>query len=378
MKVGDFMEILFPSDIVKGTFSIPKNKQQEVIKGKIQRISIKGVEMIQISLFTSKQVFHENITIDKINDSLNRLLEDKFNSLELFTENFVYGYKISSKGKLLTNKRATKTEMITLSHNKKKKYILNEGDIIPPMIDLGVMTQDGKIVKAKSDKFKQINRFLEIVDDVITEEKFLRIIDFGCGKSYLTFIIYYYLTSIKKIDCEILGLDLKEDVVHNCNKIAEKYGYNNLKFLVGDISKFKEEDNVDMIITLHACDTATDYALYHAINMKCKHIISVPCCQHEINNQLSSDKLHLVNKFGILKERMSAILTDAIRANILQYKGYKTQVLEFVDFDASPKNLLIRANLTNSKPDEKIKEEIDQLIQQLDVDQTLYKLVFNK
>ncbi len=378
MKSGEIMDIIFPSDIIKGTFSIPKNKQQDIIKGKIQRISIKEIEMIQVSLFTAKQVFHENVTLDKINDLLNRLLDTKFNSLELFTENFVYGYKISSKGKLLTNKRATKTEMVTLNHNKQKKYILNEGEIIPPMIDLGVMTQDGKIVKAKSDKFKQINRFLEIVDDVITEDKYLKIIDFGCGKSYLTFIIYYYLTNIRKINCDILGLDLKEDVVKNCNKIAEKYGYSNLKFLVGDISKFKEDDNVDMIITLHACDTATDYALYHAINMKCKHIISVPCCQHEINNQLSSDKFHMVNKFGILKERMSAILTDAIRANILQYKGYKTQVLEFVDFDASPKNLLIRANLTNQKPDDKIKSEIDALMEQLGVEQTLYNLIFNK
>lgn len=370
------MEIQFPTDIVKGTFSIPKNKQQDIVKGKIQRISIRGIEMIQISLFTSKQVFHENVTLENIGSALNRLLESKFNALELFTENFIYGYKISSKGKLLTNKRSNKTEMITLNHNKQKKYILNEGEIIPPMIDLGVMTPEGKIVKAKNDKFKQINRFLEIIDDVITEETELKIIDFGCGKSYLTFIVYYYLTCIKKIKCEILGLDLKEDVVNNCNQIAEKYGYSNLKFLVGDISKFKEEDNVDMIITLHACDTATDYALYHAINMKCKHIISVPCCQHEINKQLSNDKLHMVNKFGILKERMSAILTDAIRANILQYKGYKTQVLEFVDFDASPKNLLIRANLTNQKHDLKIKKEIDELILQLGVEQTLYNLIF--
>ena len=332
--------------------------------------------MLQISLFTQKQVFHENITLDKIDDYLNKALETKFNALELFTEDFVYGYKISSKGKLLTNKRATKTEMVSLSHNKQKKYILNEGEIIPPLIDLGVMTPEGKIVKAKSDKFKQINRFLEIVDDAIGNEKYLKIIDFGCGKSYLTFIIYHYLTSVKKIECDILGLDLKEDVVNNCNKVALKYGYDRLKFLMGDISKFKEEDNVDMIVTLHACDTATDYALYHAINMKCKHIISVPCCQHEINSQLTSDKMHLVTKFGILKERMSAILTDAIRANILQYMGYKTQVLEFVDFDASPKNLLIRANYQSDKPNEGIKKEIDQLIEQLGVNQTLYDLIF--
>ena len=372
------MEVKFPSNIIKGTFSIPKDKAQDIIKGKIQKILLKENEVYQVSLFTSKQVFHENILPTKIDEYLNRMLNIKFNSLELFTADFVYGYKISSKGKLLTNKRANKTEMITLTHNKQKKYLLSEGQMIPPLIDLGVMTSEGKIVKAKNDKFKQINRFLEILNDVIGEEEYLKIIDFGCGKSYLTFIVYYYLTVVKHIKCDILGLDLKEDVINDCNKIASKYGYDSLHFVKGDISKYKEEDNVDMIITLHACDTATDYALYHAINMKCKHIISVPCCQHEINNQLSSNKMHMITKYGILKERMSAIITDSIRANILQYMGYKTQVLEFVDFDASPKNLLIRANYVGGKPNEEIKKEIDEMLNYLDVDQTLYNLFFRK
>lgn len=371
------MEIKIPTNIIKGTFSIPKDKQQDIKKGKIQKILIKEKELFQISLFTEKQVFHENIALDKIEEYLSRMLETKFNALELFTDDFVYGYKISSKGKILTNKRANKTEMIALTHNKQKNYLLSEGQIIPPLIDLGVMTSDGKVVKAKSDKFKQINRFLEILNDVIGEETYLKIIDFGCGKSYLTFIVYYFLTKVKNIKCDILGLDLKEDVINDCNKIALKYGYNSLHFVKGDISKYKEEDNVDMIITLHACDTATDYALYHAINMKCKHIISVPCCQHEINSQLKGDKFHIVNKYGILKERMSAIMTDAIRANILQYMGYKTQILEFVDFDASPKNLLIRAKYQNIKPSEEIKKEIDELIEYFGVEQTLYNLIFN-
>lgn len=248
--------------------------------------------------------------------------------------------------------------------------------IIPPLIDLGILTKDGNIIQASYDKYKQINRFIEIIDDNIKDEKKLKIIDFGCGKSYLTFIVYYYLTFIKKIECEIIGLDLKNDVIDFCNSLVEKYKYSNIKFLKGDIADFTDENNIDMIITLHACDTATDYALYHAIRMKCKYIFSVPCCQHEINQELSSDKFHIINKFGILKERFSAILTDSIRANILQYCGYKTQLLEFVDFENSPKNLLIRATLTNNKPNKEIKEEIDKVIEEYNISQTLYNLIF--
>lgn len=205
----------------------------------------------------------------------------------------------------------------------------------------------------------------------------MKIIDFGCGKSYLTFILYYYLFEIKKIDCQIIGLDLKEDVINHCNKISEKYGYSDrLKFYIGDIAKYNSLSDVDMIITLHACDTATDYALYHAINMKCKYIFSVPCCQHEINSQLDSKYNHIINKFGILKERYSAIITDSIRANILQYYGYKTNVMEFVDFDNSPKNLLIRAVLTNNTYNESIKQELVEYIKEININQTLYNLLF--
>ena len=368
------MQIEFPSNILKGTFSVKKNKDGKYIKGKIQRIHLANNEIIQISLFTDKQVFHVNCNDNDITIKLNELLENEFNNLELTTKDFIYSYRITSKGKLLNNKRKN-NEIVSISdHNKKKQYILEEGMIIPPLIDLGVMLDDGRIVKASYDKFKQINRFLEIIDDSIKDEKKLSIIDFGCGKSYLTFILYYYFTVIKKIDVNIIGLDLKEDVIDNCNKISEKYGYKNLKFYKGNIADYAKTNNVDMIVTLHACDTATDYALYHAINMKCRYIFSVPCCQHEINNQLSSDILHIVNKFGILKDRFSAILTDSIRANILQYYGYKTNIMEFVDFENSPKNLLIRATLTNNSKNKKIKEEIDNLIKEYNINQTLYEL----
>ncbi|MBE6137060.1 MAG: SAM-dependent methyltransferase [Erysipelotrichaceae bacterium] len=371
------MEIKLPVEIVKGTLSGAK-RNSNYNKAKIQKVVNGETSYYQFSLFTDKQVFHKNLNEEELEIFINEMLDVNFNNMEIFTSEYVYGYRITSKGKLLTNKRRNNESFLEVNHNKKKNYLLNEGMIIPPLIDLGVMTSDGKVVKARYDKYKQINRFLEIIDDNIKDEKKLKIIDFGCGKSYLTFILYYYLVEVKKMECEIIGLDLKNEVIDECNRIAEKYHYdNNLKFLKGDISTFEQSSNIDMIITLHACDTATDYALYHAIRMKCKYIFSVPCCQHEINSQMDSSYLHLINKFGILKERFSAIITDSIRANILQYCGYKTQVMEFVDLENSPKNLLIRAVYVNNAPNNKIKKEIDALIEETKINQTLYNLIFN-
>lgn len=368
------MEIKIPNQIIKGIVSGKKNKIQKNQKAKIQRLSN---NQIQISIFTDKQVFHKNYTDEAINQAIIELLESDFNNLELHTNDYLYNFRVTSKGKILSSKKKNTQVLVSLDHNKKKNYLLEEGMIIPALIDLGVMTPNGEIVKARYDKFKQINRFLEIIDDSIKDEKSLNIIDFGCGKSYLTFILYYYLVEVKKMECNIIGLDLKEDVIDYCNKLSLKYNYyDNLKFYKGDISNFKETAKIDMIVTLHACDTATDFALYHAIKMKCKYIFSVPCCQHEINANTDSTYLHAINKFGILKERFSAIVTDAIRANILQYCGYKTQVMEFVDFENSPKNLLIRAVLTDNKPNAKIKEEIDELLINLNTNQTLYDLIF--
>ncbi len=369
--------IIIPNGIIKGIISGTKKKHNKYEKGKIQRIRINDNDVIQLSLFTDKQVFHTNYNDSDISNALITLLENDFNNLELVTDEFTYSYRITSKGKVLSNKHKNKeTVFVETSFNRKKKYILEEGTVVPALVDLGIMMPDGRVVKAGYDKFRQINRFLEIIDDSIGNEKYLKIIDFGCGKSYLTFILYYYLVHIKNMECEIIGLDLKEDVIDKCNDIAKKYNYDHLKFYKGDIAQYKDS-KVDMIVTLHACDTATDYALYHAINMNCKYIFSVPCCQHEINNELSSDKLHIVNKFGILKERFSAILTDSIRANILQYFGYKTNVMEFVDFENSPKNLLIRAELKSKSCNEKIKEELDNTIKEFGIKQTLYELVFN-
>lgn len=369
------MDIKLPSNIVKGTLSA-KRKDSKYIKGKIQRIELNQKELIQISLFTEQQVYHKNYDEQSVELILIELLTESFTQLELQTKDKIYSYRITSKGKLLTNQRKAESSFIQIEHNKKKNYFLSEGMIIPPLIDLGVMTVDGRLVKARSDKFKQINRFLEIIEDSIKDESYLKIIDFGCGKSYLTFVLYYYLVEVKKIQCDIIGLDLKEEVIDSCNRIAQKYKYNDhLVFQKGNINQFRSVDHIDMIITLHACDTATDYALYHAIDMKCKYIFSVPCCQHEINSQLKTDNLHFMNKFGILKERFSSLVTDSIRANLLQYAGYKTQLMEFVDIENSPKNLLIRAVYTGHV-NELAKKEVEEFIQSNLINQTLYNLMF--
>ena len=373
------LEITLPEKIIKGVISGKKDKNQKNEKVKIDTILIKDKPVLQFATYTDKQVFHKNLEETEARDLIISFLTDEFNNLELTTEEYIYSYRVTQKGKVLSNKRKTKeVSLVLVSHNKKKNYILEDGTLVPALVDLGIQMPDGKVTKAGYDKFKQINRFLEIIDDCISEEKHLNIIDFGCGKSYLTFILYYYFVEIKKMDVTITGLDLKEDVIDHCNEIAEKYGYSKLKFYKGDIAKYKEKNDIDMIVTLHACDTATDYALYHAITMNVKYIFSVPCCQHEINLELDSKNFHVINKFGILKDRFSALLTDAIRANILQYYGYKTNVMEFVDFENSPKNLLIRAVKTNNSLNPKIKEEIDAILREYNISQKLYSLLFTK
>ena len=262
-----------------------------------------------------------------------------------------------------------------LSHNKQKKYILEEGKPVGFLIDLGVMTKEGKIVASRYDKFRQINRFLEFIEDVIpylSKDREQTIIDFGCGKSYLTFAMYYYLKEIKGLDIRIIGLDLKKDVIMHCNLLARKYGYKKLNFYVGDIADYKDVSSVDMVVTLHACDTATDYALAKAVKWGAKVILSVPCYQHEANGQIQSDELMPVLKYGILKERMSSILTDAIRANRLEIAGYQTQILEFIDMEHTPKNLLIRGAYTGKKADSR---GVDNLEDMFNLNLTLDRLM---
>ena len=329
--------------------SNPREKDG-VSKIKIRPVMVKQELMFQETCFQGTQVFHKNDTAGDLVSLVKRYMEEEFRQLEAWHMEGRLHVLVSKKGRTTIRFQPSKSEEKTLKpvmeHNREKRYILKEGIPVPFLIDLGVQTLEGKIVHARYDKFKQINRYLEFVEDILPtlqKKGTVHIIDFGCGKSYLTFALYYYLHELKGQDVAITGLDLKQDVIRHCNELAQSYGYEKLQFLHGDIAKYEGCDEVDMVVTLHACDTATDYALQKAMKWNAKVIFSVPCCQHEVNRQIRNDILEPVLKYGILKERMAAILTDAVRAEVLETAGYDTQILEFIDMEHTPKNLLIRA-----------------------------------
>lgn len=366
--------------LLKVVISNKLNKDVKYNKINIELKEKNNKEYYQIEKYTDKQVFHENIELEMIETKLFEMTFESYKQVAAWSENTNYDLKISKKGKVFLGKKKSSNEnLVNKSHNREKNYILKEGMLIQPLIDLGVFTKEGKVVKSKYDKYKQINRFIEIIDDEIKKNDYkeLTILDFGCGKSYLTFVLYYYFVEIKKINVKMIGLDLKTDVIKKCNDIAQKYNYENLKFELGDINGYKYTDNVDMVITLHACDTATDYALYNAVKWNTKMIFSVPCCQHEFNEQINSDEFSILTKYGIIKERVSALMTDAVRGNLLEALGYKTQILEFIDIAHSPKNILIRASKgsISQEKKERAMKEVDNLIKEFNLNPTLLKLL---
>ena len=367
-------------DIIKLVISNKANKDSEYNKITFVLKENEVKKYYQIEKYTDEQVFHENIDTNILEDKLLEYISSNYKQVDAWSNIATYDLKISKKGKVhLGKKNADNANLANKEHNKEKNYILKEGMVIEPLIDLGIFTKEGKVVNSKYDKYKQINRFVEIIDDEIKKNDYkeLTILDFGCGKSYLTFVLYYYFVEIKKINVKMIGLDLKEDVIKKCNDIAKRYNYENLHFELGDINGFKYDNKVDMVITLHACDTATDYALYNAIKWNSKMIFSVPCCQHEFNSQIKTESLSILTKYGIVQERVSALMTDSVRANLLESVGYKTQLLEFIDISHSPKNILIRATLSNIPLDikEKALAEVNNLMNQFNLNPTLFNLL---
>lgn len=371
MQINELLKQPFSKIVL----SNKKDKSFAYNKAVIMPILIKNKSMWQMTLYTDKQAFQENIkTISDLNNRIQELFNVKYKQLNFFATHEDVEIKVSKKGKMIvsTHQHEQRNEKIQ-THNRLKNYLLPENEKIPPLIDIGVMTKEGKIIASQMDKFRQINKFLEMVDDTLKNwsKSDITVIDFGCGKSYLTFVLYYYLTEIKKLNATVIGLDLKSEVIEKCNIVAEKYGYQNLSFQIGDINGFKPTKQIDMVVSLHACDTATDYALFNAICWDVPIILSVPCCQHEINSQIKN-AWPIMTKYGLIKERFSALLTDAVRANLLEAQGYSVQVMEFIPMEHTAKNVLIRAVKKSQK---KSYQNVQDLCGQFNIKPTLLKLL---
>lgn len=367
-----FQEITDSGKMIKTVFSRKRRKSDKCSRVLIRPVSRRDSLSYQIEYTYEKKVTHKNITPGEVAEEAFDLAVSKFKQINIITAD--------EEIQVLANKpekpRITRTCILhdapDLSHDKKKNYVIPEGRPCDFLIHLGVMDEKGKVYKKHYSKFRQINRFLEIVDDVspyllknafsgaenINSEKDidielkpLRIIDFGCGKAYLTFALYYYFVKQKKIPCRITGLDLKDDVIKFCQKTADEIGYDGLEFQTGDIADYSD-DAADMVVTLHACDTATDYALINAVKWDTEVILSVPCCQHELFRQIKNDVSAPMLKHGIIKDKFTELLTDGLRGLKLESKGYDVAMIEFTSLEHTSKNIMIKA-VKARRPDDK-------------------------
>ncbi|MGN0480541.1 MAG: class I SAM-dependent methyltransferase [Lachnospiraceae bacterium] len=379
MRPEELLDKVLNENLVELVISNPR-KKDKITKIKVRPVILKGQLFFQETDTAGKQELHSNLSREDIMDRVMQIMAEDFKQCQILTK--------TGNGVILSGKSGTMTakyketgvaikEQRQLSHNKTKKYLIAEGQPVPFLCDLGVMDRQGRVNPSRYDKFRQVNRYLEFIDDVLAQLDSGRqqtIIDFGCGKSYLTFAMYYYLNEVKGMDVRIIGLDLKEDVINNCSSLAKKYGYDKLEFLVGDIASYNGVDEVDMVVSLHACDVATDYAIAKAVNWGARVILAVPCCQHEANGKIANEMMEPVLSYGILKERMAAIMTDAVRAGIMESCGYRTQILEFIDMEHTPKNLLIRAVYTG-KCDKVKQEAVLNMEKEFNLSLTLNKLL---
>ena len=375
----NFLKEQFDDGMMLAVLSGQRKKEPDVpSRVRIRPVEIRGERVFQATATVGTKAIHKNYTLEEVLPYVEASLTDGFSQLQIQGQMKDGAVLVSKKGKQTIKTRPHEAlEPVKIqSHNRVKQYILKEGIPVPFLVDLGVMNKEGKVHTHSYDKFKQINRFLEFIEDILPslqKDREVTILDFGCGKSYLTFAMYYYLKELKGYDVNIIGLDLKEDVIKKCSGLARKYGYEKLHFLQGDIADYEGVNKVDMVVTLHACDKATDYALAKAIEWDAEVILSVPCCQHELNYRIQNDLLEPVLKYGILKERMSALITDGIRAELLESEGYHTQILEFIDMEHTPKNLLIRAVKTGDKaPVAKLSQMTDAFNGHLTLEKLLY------
>ena len=354
----------------------------EVSKANIRRIELQGKECWQVEYFINNQAKHKNIKIEDLVKFIKKYFPESFHQMNVMTTSAEYVVLCSKKGAINISKNSkNKMEIKVQQHNKQKNYIIQEGENIPFMRDLGIFTSENKIVKSMYDKYKQINKFVEVLHHAFVDynKPSITVLDFGCGKSYLTFVVYYYFKFVRQMQVKVIGYDLKLDVVKYCNDMAKKYKYDNLQFYVNDVTKGElYTGEVDMLITLHACDIATDYALKYAIENNVKYVFSVPCCQHEINSQINlGGDMDILLKDGLFKERLSALLTDAIRVDLMRDFGYNVDVMEFVDFSHSPKNVMLRCKLNKAKKSTKNKK-IKDLQDKYGFEQTLYREMYKK
>ena len=323
----------------------------------VRPVFLRGGRMYQLERFRDNKAFQENLDGESLLRRFASELDGRYRQALLVTETESAQYSLNARGGYKRHGGAAPVPRPAAAegNDRQKQYLIPEGEAVPALVDLGVFTRDFRIVRAKYDKYRQINRFLELIDQAFREDgrEELTVLDFGCGKSYLTFILYWYFAVKQDRKVKIIGYDLKADVVEHCNAVAEKYGYEGLRFVRADVSRdVLYDQRVDMVVTLHACDTATDYALRYAVEKGADYIFSVPCCQHEINLQMKKGgELDVFLRHGIVRERMAALLTDEIRTLVLEDMGYQVDVIEFVDLDNSPKNLMLRARRSGKRGD---------------------------
>lgn len=379
------LQDLFPQTLNRNLIQMTLSNTVDAVRAekvKVRPVLIRDELLFQETLYRGAQVFHSNYDASQMTARLADYMEDLFRQAQISCMGENITVLVSKKGKVTVKRKQAHESVLSegttpaLSHNRTKQYILKEGEPADFLIGLGVQTPDGQIVRRKYDKFRQINRYLEFIDDILDRlpaDRTLRIIDFGCGKSYLTFAMYYYLHTLKGLDILVTGLDLKEDVIRDCNALAEKLGYERLHFEQGDIKGYEDAGKVDMVVSLHACDKATDYCLEKAVKWDAAVILAVPCCQHELNSQIRCDTLQPILKYGVIKERMAALVTDALRANLLEQQGYDVQILEFIDMEHTPKNLMIRA--VKDRGMRPRKTDLDPLMDFLQVNPALKELL---